>query len=141
MFKRTKLSIISSICYAIFLFGGIGSAAYMYFTIQESNASGGAGLEAIAFALIMIIGLIYAAAALLPFIFALCDKKANKKVFAALCIPFDIAFNVAGAAFILDALNDIQNGYSALILPAILMLIALVALICNISSLKCSRYE
>lgn len=142
MYKRTKLSIVSTICYAIFLFGGLGIAGYMFYLVQENNNTGGdAGLAALGYAFLMIIGLAYAAVSLLPFIFATCDIKANKKIFAGLCLPFDIALTVAGASFTLSAFGEGSSDPVSLIFNALLMVIAIVALVCNLASLKCDKYD
>lgn len=140
MLKRTKLSIIGSLIYFLYVASGGILALYMYSIINDGDA----GLEAIGLAVIMIIGLFYAAASLLPLIFKFIDIFANKKIFTGFCIPFDVVFIIANAILSFTAIiNYVNNDNSILsaIICLILLVISVIEIIITISSLKCSRYE
>ena len=149
MNKRTKLSIITVICYALFVFGGAGIAIYMRYLLNnlQNGSSSGAGeaFVGLGIAIIMILAMLYAVVGVLPFVFKLVDIFKNKKLFAGLCIPFDIAYSVFNVMIFVSALNgagtSLADDIGSLIFAVLLILISLAALITNIASLACPSYE
>ena len=60
MFKRTKLTLISTLLYGVFTLGGVGTAIYMKMLIDQSSKDSAAGFEALGYAIFMIFALGYA---------------------------------------------------------------------------------
>lgn len=138
MLKRTKLSIVSTLIYFIFVAGGGALALYMYLLVN----GGDAGIGAIGLAVIMVIGIIYAAVGALPLILKFIDIFANKKILSGLCLPFDVSFIIANAALTLSAISDFSNNNAAsVIFGAVLLLVSIIEIVLTVSSLKCSYYE
>ena len=142
--SRKALSIISLICYLAFALGGGAMALYMYLEMDKLSGAGGfEGLGAIGLAVIMVLALAYAAVGILPSIFKLIDIFADKKFLSGLCIPFDIAFNIANVALLGSSVIEAVNGsgeIGGIIFAAALLAVSLTAFISNIRSLSPSAY-
>ena len=145
MLKRTKLSIICTVCYAIFVVGGAALALYMTALIAENNANGGeAGFGAIGYAILLILGIGYAAAGILPLIFHAIDIFKNRKFLSGMCVPFDLVFTGVGGYSVFTAIGDLSGGGDAiksLVFASVLLIISLVAFIANLISLGCDSYD
>ena len=137
--KRRILSIISTSCYFVFLAGGAGMAIYMKYLIDGlANSEGAEGLAAIFFAVIMVLGILYAAVSLVPFTLKFTDIFANKKALSGVSLAFDLALLIINGYALFTALSDTNSsGEAALLITSsvLLLLLSIAAAVCNILSL------
>ena len=138
MFKRTKLTLISTLLYGVFTLGGVGTAIYMKMLIDQSSKDSAAGFEALGYAIFMIFALGYAVVGLLPFILHLIDLFKNSKPLCAVCIPFDLAFLGFNGFCLYSVVSDMSaDAAITLAVTALLLIASLAILITDIASLKC----
>ena len=141
---RKRLSIISTVCYFVFLGGGSATALYMRYLIDKSASSEGTeGFAALGYAIIMILATAYAIASLIPFILKLVDIFANKKALAGTALFFDVIISVFNAALLVSSIADTANGgdsVGSIILMAALLSVSLTSFITNVISLRISGY-
>ncbi len=140
MKKQRTLCIVTLICYFVFVVAGASiaiSSAVDLVTLPEQGGGLGAAVSAFAMALLLILGILYAAFGVVPLILKAIHTFANKRLPAFICILFDVAYNICHAALLVSAIAD--SGFAdplSLILPLALLLLSLVALVTNALSLK-----
>lgn len=131
-----KVNLIALICYAILLIATIALTVTMIVTYFQNKDGGnlGTGLTA-AFAIIIgIISGFYAIIAAIPTVFKICAIMSERKVFTALCIPFDVILAVFNAAILISLLSEPEP--ISLIIFISALLISLLSLVINIITLK-----
>ena len=132
MEKRQVLSIISLICYLVFIACGVVLALGLY-----DGPIGGEGTslsEGILYALIIIVIMGYAIASVIPTIMRVIGIFSDSKIFTGICIPFDIIFTVASGLLLYLTLRDpMQEGFTVCLTVFIpTLVISLIAFISNI---------
>jgi hypothetical protein len=132
MEKRQVLSIISLICYLVFVACGVIMALGLY-----DGPVGGDGTslsEGILYALIIIVVMGYAVASVIPAIMRIIGIFNDSKILAGICIPFDVIFLLVSGLFLYLTLRDpMQEGFAICLTVFVpTLIISLVAFICNI---------
>ncbi len=140
MERRQVLSIISLICYLIFVALGAFFALGLYADSLGGNTSNGIGgaIVTILIAVLMIIAIIYALIGIVPSLMKLVNIFWDSKIPSIVCIPFDLVYLAINGYFIYNTLSDTSaSGFEiTLAVFAVATFISLVAFVCNIACIK-----
>jgi len=127
-------------CYLFFLLSGFIIAQAVYIAgIKEADPDAGLANLAIgiASAIIIVLGVGYSIASIIPLILKTLNIFFEKKAFSALSIPFDLLFILVNALIIISAITDDGEGKLVAILVSLALLaIAVLAFVLNILALK-----
>ncbi len=127
-----KLNLIALICYAALVAVTLAFSIAMVITYAQ-NKDGetlGEGVSA-AFAIVFaILGFAYSAVCIIPAVLKTFAFRFGRKLFTALCIPFDAILIIFSAMLVANIFSDFES--FSLVLFGLIFLISLAAFVMNI---------
>ena len=134
MKARKSTAIFSVVCYAVFVLAGIVLFGLMLWTVKNNNEEGWASVGlAFAAALMMILGVIYAAVGVIPLILKGVYLAFPKKIFPILCLPFDVFYLLFNAVMLISGISE--GVWASVALFLAFMVISVLSLILNIKQI------
>ena len=138
MEKRQKLSLITVICYLIFIAPVLIFGATLNEAVEGLIGAGVAGAVIGLLLLVLNVGAyVYAAVGVIPTVLKLIHIFVDKRIFAILSLPFDLIYISINLALLFEIISGgVFEEWLILAVAVISLLISLVAFITNILSIK-----
>ena len=132
---KKELNIAALVMYSLLIFNAISTTVSLMLTYFENKGGEGfsEGLTAAIALIFAVISMIYTILAIPPIALKIAAIKSYKRVFVAICIPFDMFFVLANSALMV-ALLSLENTIG-MILIAFMLIVSIAALAINITLL------